>query len=676
MKPDISAHDSPGTTPNLRYFRIWAGLLFGITLIMGPLTVFTFGALSFIALFALWLREFSKTKPQALDRLNGIVLLVSAVWFLLNLVIEIYQLCYPSEQGANLYLPLIALASVYPPLIMHSSYLEHSPYVGPGRFWRVCYFVTYPTSVLFSLSTLLRGPALLRQSMERFYVEIQIPMFLLFIVAAGYGIVISIKSRKPVSCRQRNYPRWNLAMIIATFLIFLITLLAIFAGTEIGSIGNTFLTNLSLISRSLPLLFFFIGTYYQNRFTFFDVFIKRGTFFFLLLVLLEGYFSLAAPKIDHLGVARMRPWLYALTLLPLLIFLPWAYRKLEKWLDQAWLGRSFATVDAVKYFLSGLQNATSEEALRHLSEERLSEIFQADVLIELDGAKGSQARPIEAVLHLPVPSHGPRIGILFMGKRANDTPYFSADRALLVSLADVFCSLRENVRLQERKQEQEKREKDLLLHASRSELKALRAQINPHFLFNALNAIAGLIHKNPSKAEETVEELAEVFRYTLKRSEKDTGRLAEELDFVRSYLEVEQARFGDRLQVHLQVDPDANDAEVPTMMVQTLVENAIKHGVTAVRGQGVVEIRARRNADCLLIQVMDNGPGFQPQESGSSPRQDSSGYGLKNLRQRLLLHYGGSARIDIRREEPQQMTVVSIEVPVSAPVMQREDSQS
>ncbi len=675
MTIDANTYHAEGASPNLRYFRIWAGLLFGITLILGPLTVFTFGALSFIALFALWLREFNKTKPQALDRLNGIVLLTSAVWFLLNLVIEIYQLCSPAEQDAQLYLPLIALASIYPPLIMHSSYLEHRPYIGPSRFWKVSYFIVYPISAAFSLSTLLRGPALVRQSMERFYAEIQIPMFLLFIVAAGYGIAISIKSRKPVSCRQRNYPRWNLAMILATFLIFLITLVAIFVGTEIGSFGNAFLMNISLISRSLPLLFFFIGTYYQNRFTFFDVFIKRGTFFFLLLVLLEGYFSLAAPRIDRFGVAGMRPWLYALTLLPLLLFLPWAYRKLEKWLDQAWLGRSFATVDAVKYFLSGLQNATSEETLRHLSEERLSEVFQADVAIELDSVEGNQARPIEVVLQVPVPSHGPRIGVLHLGRRANDTPYFSADRALLSSLADVFCSILENVRLLEKKQEQEKREKDLLLHASRSELKALRAQINPHFLFNALNAIAGLIHKDPAKAEETVEELAEVFRYTLKRSEKDTGRLAEELDFVRSYLEVEQARFGDRLQVRLDTDPAANDAEVPTMLVQTLVENAIKHGVAAVRGQGVIEICARRSGDCLLLQVMDNGPGFQPGATEVN-RRDSSGYGLKNLRQRLLLHYGGSARVDIRREEERQMTVVSIELPVSAPVMPGEGPQS
>jgi two-component system LytT family sensor kinase len=134
--------------------------------------------------------------------------------------------------------------------------------------------------------------------------------------------------------------------------------------------------------------------------------------------------------------------------------------------------------------------------------------------------------------------------------------YFSADITLLDSLANVFASLLENVRLQQKKQEQEKKEQELMLHASRSELKALRAQINPHFLFNALNAIASLIHKDPSRAEETVEELAEVFRYTLKRSEKEWVRLEDELDFVRSYLDVEQAWFGERLVVHIEIDSD------------------------------------------------------------------------------------------------------------------------
>ena len=112
----------------------------------------------------------------------------------------------------------------------------------------------------------------------------------------------------------------------------------------------------------------------------------------------------------------------------------------------------------------------------------------------------------------------------------------------------MFAHVLENLHLQERKLEQEQRARELSLHASRSELKALRAQINPHFLFNALNSIAGLIHRDPAVADRTIEQLADVFRYALRGAESEWAVLDDELDFVRAYLEVERARFGERLQ--------------------------------------------------------------------------------------------------------------------------------
>src|SRR6185295_5860950 len=112
--------------------------------------------------------------------------------------------------------------------------------------------------------------------------------------------------------------------------------------------------------------------------------------------------------------------------------------------------------------------------------------------------------------------------------------------------------------------------------------------INPHFLFNALNAIVALIPTKPERAEETLEQLAEVFRYTLTRSDKEWTRLADEVEFVRAYLDVEKARFGERLQATIDVDPKVQDMTVPSMMLQTLVENAVKHGLSSVRGVGVL----------------------------------------------------------------------------------------
>jgi LytS/YehU family sensor histidine kinase len=229
----------------------------------------------------------------------------------------------------------------------------------------------------------------------------------------------------------------------------------------------------------------------------------------------------------------------------------------------------------------------------------------------------------------------------------------------------------ENVRLQHKRRAQERREQELVIHASQSELKALRAQINPHFLFNALNAIAGLIHKNPHRAEDTVEQLSEVFRYTLTGSEKEWSKLEYEMDFVRSYLEVEQARFGERLQTSIEIEESTRNLEIPAMTIQTLVENAAKHGVARVRGTGRIKVRACRIRDRLRIHVEDNGPGFQ--DGGRQPR--GTGHGLKNVRERLQGLFGDEARLDIGRDESRDLTVVVIEIPAHRPEKANEAGQ-
>ena len=189
-------------------------------------------------------------------------------------------------------------------------------------------------------------------------------------------------------------------------------------------------------------------------------------------------------------------------------------------------------------------------------------------------------------------------------------------------------------------------------------MKALRAQINPHFLFNALNAIAGLIHTRPELAEETVEQLAEVFRYTLRKSEKEWVRLDEELEFVAAYLRVEEARFGERLQVKVSVDAAATAIAVPAMSIQPLVENAIKHGTSTVEGQGRVELSVTLNAEALCIEVCDNGPGFP---TGFSLAAPGSGHGLRNIAERLSGYYGDSARISW--ENQAEGTMVRLQIP-------------
>jgi sensor histidine kinase YesM len=353
-------------------------------------------------------------------------------------------------------------------------------------------------------------------------------------------------------------------------------------------------------------------------------------------------------------------------LLPLAMSLPWIYRKLGSLLDSLWLGRRFTPVEAVKHFLSGLQNATSEAELVERAESGLSEIFQARTGFDLTPSVPKDL-DFEVVQEVPIGSESGSVGAIRMGRRQSQVPYFGEDVALLRSLADVFFYMLQNIRLQKKKREQEKVAKELSLHASRSELKALRAQINPHFLFNALNAIASLIHKDPVRADQTVEQLAEVFRYTLRGSESEWALLEDEIEFVSSYLEVERSRFGQRLRVRVSVGEGVRAAKIPTMMVQTLVENAVKHGVAQVRGPARIEIDAHMRDDRLVIEVADSGPG--PAEAGSRPSRSrarrGSGYGLKNIRQRLAGHYGDRAELGLRREEERAMTVARITLPLA-----------
>ncbi|MBN1147554.1 MAG: histidine kinase [Anaerolineales bacterium] len=201
-------------------------------------------------------------------------------------------------------------------------------------------------------------------------------------------------------------------------------------------------------------------------------------------------------------------------------------------------------------------------------------------------------------------------------------------------------------------------EQQLRSLATEAELKALKAQINPHFLFNTLNTIAALIHTDPPRAEATVERLAEIFRYALANSERNWAPLSEELAFVDGYLEIEAARFGERLRVNRQVDPQALDALVPGLILQPLVENAIRHGVSQ---DGVIDlsINVRLCNTSVEISVADQGPGMPANFEIGAQR----GYGLNNVQERLTRVYGPAYGLQISGNQPQG-AVVALKIPL------------
>ncbi|HZR84915.1 MAG TPA: histidine kinase [Candidatus Binatia bacterium] len=194
--------------------------------------------------------------------------------------------------------------------------------------------------------------------------------------------------------------------------------------------------------------------------------------------------------------------------------------------------------------------------------------------------------------------------------------------------------------------------------AASAQLDALRAQINPHFLFNSLNSIAQLISVDPERAESCVERLAEIFRYLLRSENRAFVTLADELEIVDAYLDIERARFGDRLRVAYEVDDAARTRIVPTLILQPLIENAVRHGVSQKIEGGRVTIQARLDAGDLRVVIRDTGVGI----AGGAEAALNGGIGLRNVRDRLVHLFGEKYAPEIRTREGEG-TTVTVRVP-------------
>jgi signal transduction histidine kinase len=637
------------------------------------LLTYTFGLYAFGALLVMWLRFPSEkcvttggpaadAGGRATNVVTFVMLVLCTLWFAGQLGRLLVSLD-PEIEARWLNAVRLVLVFFFPPLIMQITYLDVQNHGRPlgHPAWRVGLWIVWIVSLFIPTYSLLAfyGPLPMPAVVGS---NLGLAISLMFAVAAIYSsIAVSAGGRRrDETSEQRSGRRWMVVLYLALLVFVVLIAVSHFTGIPHGGL-------FAFIAGAMPLAFIFTSLYHESRFQFFDLFIKRGLFLLLCVVLLTAFFALVFPRVESLELDWARPWVFAVLLLPLAMALPWIYRRLSLWLDNALLGRRLTAVEAIKQLLADLGRACTSEDLVRRAEQGLSTMFQAPVRIRLGLAQAPRADR-EWVLDVPLEHAGERTGVMLLGRRANHMPYYSEDISLLRSLADVFAFMLDNIRLQQQRQEQERQARELTLEASRSELKALRAQINPHFLFNALNAIAGLIHKDPLRADQTVEQLAEIFRYTLRGSESEWAVLEDELDFVRAYLEVERARYGERLQVSVSTAPEVRAVRIPTMLVQTLVENAVKHGVARVRGPARIEVAARVENERLEIRVADSGPGFADESDAhpapSARRSKGAGYGLKNVRERLSGHFGGRAELLTRRDEQHGMTVVSLILPL------------
>lgn len=210
--------------------------------------------------------------------------------------------------------------------------------------------------------------------------------------------------------------------------------------------------------------------------------------------------------------------------------------------------------------------------------------------------------------------------------------------------------------------QREERERELRLLNTQMELAALRAQLNPHFLFNALNAVNSLVVTDPERARTVLETLADLLRYSLESDRRETVRLGDELDFVRKYLSIEQERFGKRLQTSIEASEALWDAPIPPILIQPLVENAVKHGVAPKAAGGTVSVIVRTDAagKRLCVEIHDDGVGMN--HSTNQHQAHSTGIGLANTDARLRKLFGEDSALNVQSTEHGTTVIFSLPI--------------
>jgi len=604
---------------------------------------------------SIWSRERrDAAEGGGLDRPSFALFTLSTMWFVLLTVIEFRYLTGDTRRDDIFDLATL-LVYLFPPVVMHLVYSESTcdgePPPAPifGHLLNVMYIV---------------GPAFMIASVAMIFQLVPPPANLgpwigtsiggLFTLASIYSTILMLRrkrrSRTPDQLRLRN---------VMIFLF--IGLSGVFIALTFMQEQGLLLAILERVTKASPLYFLVASVYFEGRFEFYDLVVKRAIMMLISIFVLGLYFAVALPSLELLPGGAARPWLFAVALVPIAMVLPLILARNERWLDRIWLGREFTPVEAVTHVLAAMQPATDEETLIEGVEARLADIFGTRMAV-LVGSRAIFEPAVQTEVKLTSPLTGAVVRIAVI-KEERTRRFLSEDLTLLRLLGGVFGFMLENIRLHRKRLEQEQLAQELRLQSSKSELKALRAQINPHFLFNALNAIASLIHTDPARADEVVEQLAEVFRYTLRRSDSEWAPLDQELAFARAYLDVEQARFGQRLTCTIDSDHHLPAPQVPSMLLQTLIENAVKHGVSQAREPGRIEVIARTTPEQVTLEVRNTGPALHEPRGTRPAAREGEGFGLHSVKERLKGHFGDRASFTLMRDESAGVTVAQIAMP-------------
>jgi hypothetical protein len=448
--------------------------------------------------------------------------------------------------------------------------------------------------------------------------------------------------------------------------------LALFATSFVhfgsGHAGLAWSSELIVHHAGIPLALFVLLQDY--RFVLLDAFVR-----FLANALLAGVLTWlvieAAFRLVLVERASPAPLPEALLLISVclfLIFFAWLRNRV-----QAWLTHAVFRQDTVSHLAARLKDSPPFSNEEQYLDWAVSTMAAAVKTKDFAAIGQSEADPAVA-LHAPVVAASlpavssavqwnwaeaavpVRLGqgnskLILLGRRQGGQRYLGEDLdALAVAAAEISEQV-ESLRRQEMNR-----------LVSQAELRALQSQMNPHFLFNALNTLYGTIPRESAAARRMVLNLADIFRYFL-QSDKTFVPLAEEMQIVRAYLEVEQSRLGDRLSVEIQVEDAALPVVIPVLSIQPLVENAIKHGVAQRADPGYIHIRAALEHGDLRVTVENSAAPATPRRTTDAP---GAGVGLQNVRRRLEICYGSASGLQLSFGPQATTAELSIPTPAGA----------
>jgi hypothetical protein len=450
-----------------------------------------------------------------------------------------------------------------------------------------------------------------------------------FLALTAIAVTAVALRRDPL--RRSGGARIAMAMCLALFAMS-------FVHFGAGHASHAWSSELVVHHAGIPLALFVLLQDY--RFVLLDAFVRFLANAFLAAALtwlvIEATFRL--ELVERTAPEPLREALLLIGVCLFLVLFAWLRNRVQSWLTRA-VFRQGSLANLASRVKECPAFTDEEQYLDWAAGVIAAAVGTADYAVV--GQTEVQAQWAEALVPIRLGEGDSRV--LVLGRRQGGRRYLSEDLDTLAKAASEIAGRVESLRRQEMNR-----------LVSQAELRALRSQINPHFLFNALNALYGAIPREAAGARRMVLNLADIFRYSL-QSDKAFVPLAQEMQIVRAYLELEQCRLASRLDVQIEVDDAALQIPIPALSIQPLVENAVKHGVALRIEPGYVRIKAECRDGELRISVENSA-------SGRATETPVTGVGLQNVRRRLEICYGAGA--ELRFSPGMEFTTVEIRIPL------------